>query len=96
MNTNQEIERVRAMLQGAKKDVQAEVAKCEAGQTAVDSERNLRWIASSLDEMSASLDRTDRPEAPGLWRVVTDRWPLVNFPLSEKVLSAENAYKKLR
>jgi hypothetical protein len=95
MSTNQQVERVRSLLNEALAGVQAELAKCEAGKPAIDIERNLRWIASSLDEMIAALDRSDRQPVPGLWRVVSDTWPH-DDPLGRKIIDAEYSYERLK
>ncbi|ADB18355.1 hypothetical protein Psta_3697 [Pirellula staleyi DSM 6068] len=95
MSTNQQVERVRSLLQEARSGVHAELAKCEAGQPAIDIERNLRWIASSLDEMIAALDRSERQPVPGLWHVVSDTWPH-DDPLGSKIIDAEYSYERLR
>jgi hypothetical protein len=88
MNVNQDREeRARVLLKDAFDGVEAELLKCQLGQAAVDSEETLRWMASRLEEMLAVLDQAgaDRPETPGLWYPVIDRWPL-GCALRHKIL----------
>lgn len=94
MSTKQHVDRVRAQLRDALEGVRAELMKCQQGQPAVDSERNLLWVASGLEGMLSGLDQAVRPEVPGLWHVVTDTWP-PTFPLGDKVVEAEYAYQRL-
>jgi hypothetical protein len=95
--TPQNIDRVRAQLKDALDGVQAELARCKSGETAVDTEERLKWMASGLVAMLLGLNnsKADRPEAPGLWYPVTDTWPL-NHVLGDKIIAAEGAYKRLR
>lgn len=95
MSTVQQIDRVRTLLREALDGVRAELDKCRSGAPAVDSEEKLSWVASGLQEMLHGLDQADRPEAPGLWYVVTDTWPYKD-PLGDKVVEAEHAYKRLK
>lgn len=88
--------RVRSQLKEALVGVQAELAKCQAGEPSVDSEEKLLWIADGLEAMLVGLDvpKSARPVAPGIWHPVTDTWPLSN-KLRHKLVEAESAYEKV-
>ena len=95
MSDLRKIESVRALLNDSLCGVQAELRKCEAGQPAIDIERNLRWIAASLEEMIGDLETGHRQAVPGLWRVVGDTWPF-DDPLGRKIIDAEYSYERLK
>lgn len=91
---NQQTQRVQMKLQEALDGVQAELSKAQSGLSTLDSEANLRWIAAGLETMLRALVKSEKPEPPGIWRVVTDTWPFAD-PLRKIVIEAEYDYQRL-
>jgi hypothetical protein len=95
ISASQQIERVRCQLTDALVGVRAELRQSQSGHSAVDSEQNLQRIAASLESMLSGLDQAVRPQAPGLWHIVTDMWPHTSA-LRHKIVEAEHGYERLR
>lgn len=95
MTSTPRIESVRLKLTEALNGVNAELAKCRAGHSAVDSEETLQWMAAGLAAMLASLGANTRAKPPGFWHVISDGWPQENS-LGDIIVAAEFAYKQMQ
>lgn len=95
MSTRDKIDRVRTKLIDALSGVREELAKCQSGRPAVDSEHALQLMVDGLEKMLTSLETGERIEPPGLWYPISDHWP-ENEKLGDKIVDAELAYKQLK
>ncbi len=82
------------LLKRAREGVAGELSKAFSGEEALGDIEQLKNILSDLDAMTKSLTLmpSERVEAPGLWRVIVDMWPLKD-PLGELIVTAEMAYE---
>jgi len=58
-------------------------------------EEELATFAQALSLMLVALDKGEKRDIPGLWRIVTDMWPYTN-KLRQKIVEAELAFEKLK
>jgi hypothetical protein len=58
-------------------------------------EEELAYFAQELGRMIATIEKGQKSEVPGLWRIVTDMWPYTN-QLRQKIVEAELSFEKLQ
>ena len=90
----QKIEKTKRLLEDTLKELKQAQAVWNNSPLEFTTEEELSSFARELNRMHEAVEKRQKLEVPGLWRIVTDMWPYTSL-LRQKIVEAELAYEKL-